>query len=295
MNEHQYFEELLPFYAANQLSQAEQASVKNHLVECEDCRADLELWQTIGNTIHTESSAVVSPPHLVDQALAQTKVRLPLPRALTRAGQLLKAQVMLVHRELWPVCAVLMAIGVIVALLAEKASVIHFLAPLVGAVALATLYGPEHDPATELALTTPTSSWKILLARLTLVSGYNLLLALAASFILLTLLPSNLLGVLILGWLGPMAFLSALALLLSLWVGTSNAITLVSGVWLMRYLFLASLFNNQQFPLLWFDFLAAYQQFWQSPLLLLALSALLLGAAIFSVNHSERLLVQKFI
>lgn len=295
MNKHQYFEEMLPFYAANQLSQAEQASVKNHLVECEDCRADLELWQTISNTIHTESSAVVSPPHLVDQALAQTNVWLPLPRALTRAGQLLKAQVMLVHRELWPVCAVLMAIGVIVALLAEKASVIHFLAPLVGAVALATLYGPEHDPATELALTTPTSSWKILLARLTLVSGYNLLLALAASFILLTLLPSNLLGVLILGWLGPMAFLSALALLLSLWVGTNNAITLVSGVWLMRYLFLASLFNNQQFPLLWFDFLAAYQQFWQSPLLLLALSALLLGAAIFSVNHSERLLIQKFI
>jgi len=43
----------------------------------------------------------------------------------------------------------------------------------------------------------------------------------------------------------------------------------------------------------WFNFLTAYQQFWQSPALLLVLSTALLGAAILSVNHSERLLVQK--
>jgi hypothetical protein len=294
MSEHQYFEDLLPFYATNQLSEAERAAVKTHLLMCEACRSDLDLWQTIGDTIRASSSAVVSPPYLVDRALAQVHTRLPLQRALVQAGQLLKAQARLVHRELWPACAAIMAIGVAVALLAEKASVIHFLAPLIGAAGLATLYGPDHDPATELALATPTSSWKILLARLALVSSYNLLLALAASFALLTFMPPDLLGALIVDWLGPMAFLSALALLLSLWIGTSNAMTLVYGLLLMRYLLPNPFFNDGHFPPLWFDFLAAYQQFWQSPALLLALAVALLGVATLSLNRSERLLAQKF-
>ncbi len=294
MNDHQYFEDQLPFYAANQLSQTERDSVKNHLLNCEACRVDLELWQVVGDVIRTESSSVVSPPDLADRTLVRVHARMPLQRAFARAWQLLNAQAMLVHRELWPACAAVMAIGVAVALLAEKASVIHFLAPLVGAAGLAALYGPEHDPATELALATPTSPWKILLARLALVSGYNLLLALVASFALLVFIPPNLLGSLIVGWLGPMAFLSALALLLSLWIGTSNAVTLVYGLWLARYFFPAPFFNSQQLPPVWFDFLSAYQQFWQSPVLLLALSAALLSVAMLWVNHSERLLSQKF-
>jgi hypothetical protein len=293
MNEHQRFEDLLPFFAADQLSRAERESVKKHLLDCEACRTDLELWQAVGDVVRAGSSSVVSPPDLAGRALAQIHTRLPLQRALARAWQLLSAQAMLVHRELWPACAGVMAIGVAVALLAEKASVIHFLAPLVGAAGSAVLYGPEHDPATELVLATPTSSWKILLARLTLASGYNLLLALAASVALLTFVPPDLLGSLILGWLGPMAFLSALALLLSLWIGTSNAVALVYGLWLARYFFPAPFFNNQQLPPVWFDFLSAYQRFWQSPALLLALSVVLLGATMLSMNRSERLLPQE--
>ncbi len=294
MNEHELLKNLLPLYATNQLSQQERESVEQHLPHCAACRADLELWREVGDVIHTQSSSVVSPPDLADRALAQIHARPPLQRAFARAWRLLNAQAMLVHRELWSACAAIMAIGVAVALLAEKATVIHFLAPLVGAAGLAALYGPEHDPATELALATPTSSWKILLARLALVSGYNLLLALAASFALLTFVPPDLLGSLIVGWLGPMAFLSALALLLALWIGTGNAVTLVYGLWLARYLLPAPFVNSQQLPPIWFDFLSVYQQFWQSPALLLTLSIALLGAAMLSITRSERLLSQKF-
>ena len=86
MSEHQYFEDLLPFYATNQLSEAERAAVKTHLLMCEACRSDLDLWQTIGDTIRASSSAVVSPPYLVDRALAQVHTRLPLQRARCGCG-----------------------------------------------------------------------------------------------------------------------------------------------------------------------------------------------------------------
>jgi putative zinc finger protein len=295
MNDHQCFEDQLPFYAAHQLPPAERDAVEQHLLNCPACRADLKLWQAVGDSIRAESSSVVLPLHLADRALEQIHARHPLQRAFVRAWQLLNAQAMLVQRELWPACAAVMAIGVTVALLAEKASVIQFLAPLIAAAGLATLYGPERDPATELALATPTSSWKILLARLTLVSGYNLLLAMAASVALLAIVPPDVLGSLIVGWLGPMAFLSALALLLSLWVDTNNAVTLVYGLWLGRYFLDATLFSSGQFPLAWLGLLSAYQQFWQSPALLLVLSLALLGAAMLSVHRSERFLSQTFV
>jgi hypothetical protein len=293
MNEHQYFEDQLPLYAADQLSREERKVVEKHLYNCTACRADLELWKAVGHAVHTESAAVALPSGLVGRALARIHTRPAFQRLLVQTWQLLNAQARLVHRELWPACALIMAIGVVVALLAQKAGVIHFLAPLVGAVGLATLYGPEHDPAIELALATPTSSWKILLARLALVSGYNLLLALAASFALLTFISPDLLGALVVGWLGPLAFLSALALLLSLWIGTGNAITLVYGLWLARYFLPAPFFNGQPLPSIWFDFLSVYQHFWQSPMLLLLLSGALLGTAMFSIAHADRLLSQK--
>jgi hypothetical protein len=100
------------------------------------------------------------------------------------------------------------------------------IAPLIAAGSLSLLFGPEHDPAHELTLSTPTSSWKLLLARLSIVSAYNLMLAIIAMLILMIAFPPGLLGTLALGMLAPMAFLSALALLLSIWIGTSNAIAI---------------------------------------------------------------------
>ena len=118
----------------------------------------------------------------------------PCIAPLLRATSLLHAQAYLVRREMWPASAIIMAISTVVTYLFGKTEVIYFIAPLVAAASLAAIYGPEHDPASELTLATPTSPWKVLLARLTLVHAYNLLLALAASLFLLLLIPPELLG-----------------------------------------------------------------------------------------------------
>jgi hypothetical protein len=116
------------------------------------------------------------------------------------------------------------------------------------------------------------------------VSAYNLLLAVAATLGLLFFVPPGLLGTLILGWLGPLAFLSALALLLSLWFGTSRAVAIAYGLWFLQYIPFKAVGLWMNSPL-WASIMAAYQQFWQSSLLLLPLSLLLLGLALWSAQR----------
>jgi hypothetical protein len=293
MSDHERYKELLPLYVAGQLGDAERAEIQGHLSGCADCRADHSMWREVSAEISTTGRAVVAPLQLADCALERIHVRLPLQAAFLRAWQLLRAQALLVHHELWPACAAVMAIGVVVALLVEKESVIHFIAPMVAAASLAATYGPEHDPAVELALSTPTSPWKILLARLTLVSGYNLLLALMASLVLLVIIPPDLVGALILAWLGPLTFLSALALLLSLWIGTNNAVTVVYGLWLARTLQPAQTIGVWKLSPAWDAFFLTYRQFWQNSMLLLTFSLLLFGFALLLANRSERVFSQR--
>jgi hypothetical protein len=222
---------------------------------------------------------------VAERALERVHAPSPFLRAFLRTVSLLRAQAYLVRREMWPASAAVMALGVIVTFLAGKIEVVRFVAPLVAAASLAAIFGPEHDPACELTLATPTSPWKVLLARLTLVHGYNLLLALAASLFLLTLVSPAVLWTLILGWLGPMTFLSALALLLSLWIGTGNSVAVAYGLWLIQYPRF-ELVLSPSTAAAWTPILEAYRQFWGSPLLLIGLGALLLVAALWSAGRS---------
>jgi hypothetical protein len=283
MNDHIRYEELLPLYVAGQLGGAQRAEVQSHLAECEECQADLELWAAVSREIGIANRAVTPPPALAEQALMRIQPRRALPSAFLRAWQLIGAQALLVQPEMWPAAAAVMALGIIVSLLWKQAGIIYFVAPLLAASTLTMLYSPEHDPALELSLATPTSPWKILLARLSVVSGYNLLLALVASLGLLLFVPPGLLGTLVLGWFGPLTFLSALALLLSLWLGTSNAIAITYGLWLAQYIPFKAL-ELWMASSAWASVLSAYQQFWHSPLLLVSLSILLIGAALWSAN-----------
>ncbi|HMB23295.1 MAG TPA: hypothetical protein VKP08_10715, partial [Anaerolineales bacterium] len=198
--------------------------------------------------------------------------------------QLLYSQTFLVQREMWPATAAVMALGVMVAVVSKHAEFIYFVAPLIAAASLSILFGPEHDPAHELALSTPTSSWKLLLARLSIVSAYNLALTILALLVLMIAFPPDLLGALALGMLAPMAFLSALALLLSIWVGTSNAIAISYILWLLQSIPYQSVGTWIVSPG-WSAFLLAYRSFWQSPMLLLVLSVPLLLAALWSANR----------
>ncbi len=202
----------------------------------------------------------------------------------------------LVHREIWLASALVVGLGYIAALVSAHSEFVYALAPLVAAGCVSLIYGPENDPAFELALSTPTSPRQILLARLVLVFGYNLGLVLAAALALLPVLAGHplqmtqhlgpMLGTLILSWLAPMTFLSAAALALSLWIGAPNAVTATYIIWLV-YLLSGPLRSPQAglhlSPAV-LELMTAYRNFWQNTGMLLACSALLFAAAVWMVG-----------
>jgi len=298
MNAHERYEDLLPLFVTGQLNEAERAEMQNHLADCAECRVDLTLWESVSAEIRKTNRSVQPPADAMEAALARVQ-RTSLngkqtqgPKLMRQAWALLQAQASLIQREMWPASAAVMALGIIVALLSKHVEAIYFLAPLVAAASLSVLFSPEYDPVYELTLSTPTSPWKVLLARLSIVSGYNLLLTLVAAVALLTLVPSELLGTLILGWLAPMAFLSTLALLLSLWIGTGNAIAVTYILWIAQYMPYQSIGAWLASPG-WSSAIRFYQQFWHSPALLFSLSVLLIGVAMWSANRSSSRLVQE--
>ena len=277
-------EEQIVLYAANQLDRTDRAAFDAHLAECAECREELKLWAAVSDEINASNAAVHPPVHLADSALEVIHHPSALRRSFCHAVQLLRSQSFLVHRELFPACAAVMGLGVVVALLSGHMEFMYYIAPMVAAVSLSILFGAEHDPAYELILATSTSPWKVLLARLSLVSAYNLLLVFAAAAVLLLVIPPDILGTMIFGWLAPMAFLSALALLLSLWLGTGNAIAITYVLWVAQYIpykYIDAWMNSPA----WASVASIYQQFWQNSLLLLLLSIPLFVLALWSANR----------
>jgi hypothetical protein len=277
-------EEQLIRYAAKQLNDNERAEFERHLAGCTDCQTDLLLWRSVADEIHASNSAVPAPVHLAESALEAIHAPSKLTRAFQNMTHLLRMQLLLMHNELWIGSAALMFIFLAMALLVARVEVLYFFAPMVAAGTVTLIYGSEHDPAAELTFATPISPWKILLARLTLVSAYNVFLALCATVGLLLILPPQALSELILGWLAPMTFLSALALLLSLWIGTSNALFISYSLWAAQYLALMSVGE-------WFAFLSPwlelYRQFWNDPALLFLFGFALILFALWSTGREQ--------
>jgi anti-sigma factor RsiW len=291
MNLHQKAQELLPLYVSAGLDEDQRRMVARHLEACAECRADLGLWEVAADEVSQSSRVMEAPPQVIERALESIHALRSNRRSpLLRGRQLLLAQVPLVRRDIWPASAGVMAIGFVCAILLKSEAAIQLVAPLLAAACIAVVYGRENDPAVELALSTPTSPWQILLARLALVFGYNLILALAASLALLPVLPGSLLGNLILGWLGPMTFLSAVALAFSLWLSNDGAIAVTYLAWIGSWV-AGSLLNDPKGP---FDpapflpLLSLYHQLWSSPNLLLILSVPVLLLALWSVKNQER-------
>jgi hypothetical protein len=149
---------------------------------------------------------------------------------------LLRRQLRLIGHGIWAASLIVLIVGMILTYLFPYAGgpgsdLLALAAPIVAAAGIALLYGPENDPASELEYATPLSPALLLLTRLVLVYGYNLALALATS-VLLWLLPSQAaLWPLILSWLVPMLFLSALALALSVLWNSQVAIIVACSAW----------------------------------------------------------------
>ncbi|MEM5773396.1 MAG: anti-sigma factor [Anaerolineaceae bacterium] len=285
-----HYPDQIPLYAAGQLDAAESAKLEKHLAVCPECRKALRFWQELRQGIQAESAQLAAPPALAQRALRQIHasrqassagVGRRLALAFLRTCSLLRAQAYMVKREIWPASAGVMFLGVCMALLSNHAEAVSFLAPLVAAACMASLFGPENDPAHELTQSTPTSSWKILLARLSLVSGYTLLLS-------LLIIPPVTLGMIILAWLAPLALLSSLALLLSVWVGTGSAVVVSYLLWLVQYVKVSDLIIAQVHAPALEHFFSAYRTLFQSPGLQMILAAVLLAAALISAASTGR-------
>lgn len=297
-NDHTIIADLLPQYAAGTLEENRRRQVGIHLHHCPACREDLALWQLAAGEVVSLDRAAVPPSGLLEGALRRIRrvdpAGTPAPRFRPTwrwLVQLLRSQAPLVQREIWPVSLVVMLIGLIVAFIADQVIAFRIIAPLVAMACMSVLYGPENDPAFELAQSAPTSPWQILLARLVLVYGYNLVLALAGSLALLPLMSEPVYSELVLGWLAPMTFLSAAALALSLWLGSNNALTLTYLAWLAQ-LFLQGFSSDRVNPEPVAPVLTiladGYLHFWSNSGMLLLLSALLFALAFWLVGQQER-------
>ena len=229
MNDHTKMKELITFYAAGTLPDEERAKVARHLEQCADCRAELELWRSVSEEICTSDHALRAP-ELRQIPIKQTS------RHLWKAWYILRSQVSLIRTEIWVSSALVSLLGIIVALLLNNVNTIYFLAPFISAAGVAYIYGLKNDPALELTLATPVSAQQILLARLALVFGYNILLTFASSMLLLLFNGqfAQFSWAVLLDWMAPMAFLSSLALFCSLLWGSVNAVVIVYALWILR-------------------------------------------------------------
>ncbi len=299
----------LPFYAAGTLNPAQRKQIDEHLAACPACQQDLRLWRAAGQEIRQADRALhpagapgpAAYVHLAQQALQTQAASRPasLLGLLRQTVRLIHAQIPLVRRELWPASAAVMGIGWALAAFSANSGLVYALAPLLAAASLAAIYGPENDPGMELALSTPTLPRQVLLARMALVFGYDLLLALVASLGLLPWIsPAGLLA-LVGSWLGPMAFLSAAALVLSLRIGPGNAVFVTYLAWLGQLLARQSLAAPESLANLWpqtwertLPLLSSYVAFWQSPAALLGLAALLIGLSAWLVGRPDHALPQ---
>lgn len=163
---------------------------------------------------------------------------------------ILRAQIRIVRGEIWVASALIIALGILVTLATYDTTTdamlpLVLVAPLVAAVGVAFLYGPEIDPALEIQLATPTSPRLVLLARLVLLFGFDLSLGLAGSITLTILQTDVSLWPLVMAWLAPMTFLSALAFLLSVAFKDPLVGVIVSiGLWSLQAFLRLADFNS---------------------------------------------------
>jgi hypothetical protein len=154
---------------------------------------------------------------------------------------LLRAQVRVVRGEIWLASLLVIALGTLVTFMRYDPQAsggplpIVIVSPLIAALGIAFIYGPDVDPPLEILLATPVSPRLVLLARLALVFGFNLVLGLTGSAILAAVRTDLSLWPLVMAWLAPMAFLSALAFC----IGVVSREGLLSGLvsfvlWVMQ-------------------------------------------------------------
>ncbi|MDT3442490.1 MULTISPECIES: zf-HC2 domain-containing protein [unclassified Pseudofrankia] len=246
--------EMLPAYAAGSLRGADRDRVRAHLAGCARCRADLAAWRAIADAA-APGDAAPDAAWMVRAVLTRSAIEGPADppgdgswtRRPRYAGALVVAEARLIRLAVPVASALVMALGVAIVLVQAAAAprpatgadvVLALVAPIVAAAGVAGTYRSRRDPAAELVAATPTAGPLLLLVRLALVFGYDLVLAVAASAALTAAAVDGAasLHALIAAWLGPMALLSSVSLLVAVRFGPDVAVGAAIGLWATRVL-----------------------------------------------------------
>jgi len=179
--------ELLTRYACGDIDETQAYSIEAHLPSCAQCRAQIAELVDEARLAHAWSA--------VEERLDAPR-RGPVEALLMRAGmsehvaRLLGATPAL--RLSWLLaCAMVLAFAVLAAIRYEQ-DLYWFLvlAPLLPLAGVALAYGPEVDPAYEIGLAAPMSSFKLLLIRALAVLAATATMAAVAALALPGLHPS---------------------------------------------------------------------------------------------------------
>lgn len=257
-------------------------------------------WEMLRQALAASDARLPNPsPLVVRRALERitylSALNRPLPASAASgwhehpfggAFLLLRRQAVLVRQGIWAASLIVLSLGVILTYLfpgtGVNSSLPALAAPVVAAGGIALVYGPENDPATELELTAPISPALILLARLVLVYGYDLALALGASVALWLTSDHLTLSQLIFSWLAPMLFLSALALALSVTLSSQAALLIAFSLWGLR------LVVQTRGPGIIPDVAGFSNALWSNQILLCVLAVLCIAVALFRATRQEQ-------
>jgi len=265
--------------------QEEQALSAAEATELAETVARLAAWQAPTPTPSDVRLLLERLEPLLPTAPAQVE------RVATRRAQaswlwlLALRQIRLIPQTLWLGSAlglVCLTLFGLVAPFQSSASALLLLAPLIAASGAAFLHGREADPALELTLTTPTSARLILLARVALVLGFDVLLMLAGSALVAAAHSQSAASLLAL-WLGPALLLSSATLCLSLLSGPVVAIASAVAIWGAQLIAVSAGFS------LALALSFARSVTWLTPPLALGLTCIFLVIALLCAPYQRRL------
>jgi hypothetical protein len=207
-------------YTEGRIGDVFAASIEQHVLDCDACRALLRLEPARADRVWTEIIEQVQAPRptLVERGLHRLGVRGTTARVIAATPTL---------RGSWLAGIVLvLAVALYVAHATPRGTFFFFvLAPVLPLLGVASAFGPDVDPTHEIAAASPYSTMRLLVARTSFVVTTTLVPAVAAAFFL----PGD--HWLAVAWLLPSLALTTVALAAAGRFPVRQSALALSGLW----------------------------------------------------------------
>lgn len=185
-------------------------------------------------------------PAMTERLLERARQGLPRPRMFSGEKQSsvlvwlkpVVQQVSVFEKRFWLASFFVLALGLFVSLSDPSSMYLSLLAP--GMAALGVAYSFRGQGTLEIELTCPVTPYQIVLGRMLMIFGYNTIVGLTGSALLVGLNSGLIFSALVLEWLAPMLLLIGIAMVTVIWF---NSLVSVSSSMLLWGAILAYRFN----------------------------------------------------